>query len=413
VSALAAFQEDPAAPSGWDVVFARAPKLAATMTTYLDELSGRLAPKSVVAAELTLRQFALHVALGDPKCQSVGDVTTAHVAGWKRALEERDPACEGTASKRTVFYKLATLKRCFAHLGDSGAFDVTTVVWPTPEREPRKSSTTKAASAPKPPSRALPKELEWDEIAAVAPQLAATMTAYLDQLSVSHRPTSVQATSLALRHLAALLVGLITDYRMWRGPSVNGFLLERDDGQPFDRRTVHRYVQRVAKRAGVGKVHPHQLRHTLATQCLNRGMSLEAIAALLGHRSPRMTLVYARISNENVADQYFQATHAVEANAKKLTSGARRARAQAEEHRRLLGNGQCTRPVDLDCRFQTICEGCGFFETGPQIVEILRRQRDDATAHVDRARAKLYDDLVNAIDAAPSVPGQPTPRLVG
>ena len=35
------------------------------------------------------------------------------------------------------------------------------------------------------------------------------------------------------------------------------------------------------------RVHPHQLRHTLATQCLNRGMSLEAIAALLGHRSPR------------------------------------------------------------------------------------------------------------------------------
>jgi hypothetical protein len=27
-------------------------------------------------------------------------------------------------------------------------------------------------------------------------------------------------------------------------------------------------------------VHPHQLRHTLATQCLNRGMSLEAIAAV-------------------------------------------------------------------------------------------------------------------------------------
>jgi site-specific recombinase XerD len=40
-------------------------------------------------------------------------------------------------------------------------------------------------------------------------------------------------------------------------------------------------TEAVAKRAGVG--HPHQLRHTLATQCLNRGMSLEAITALLGH----------------------------------------------------------------------------------------------------------------------------------
>jgi site-specific recombinase XerD len=31
----------------------------------------------------------------------------------------------------------------------------------------------------------------------------------------------------------------------------------------------------------------------LATQAINRGMTLEALAALLGHRSMRMTLVYA------------------------------------------------------------------------------------------------------------------------
>src|SRR5713226_7385665 len=35
--------------------------------------------------------------------------------------------------------------------------------------------------------------------------------------------------------------------------------------------------------AGIGRVSPHRLRHTLATQAINRGMSLEAIAALLGH----------------------------------------------------------------------------------------------------------------------------------
>ena len=74
-------------------------------------------------------------------------------------------------------------------------------------------------------------------------------------------------------------------------------------------------------RAGIARVHPHQLRHTLATQCLNRGMSLEAIAALLGHRSPSMTLIYARISDENVAEQYFNATQAVEAEA---TAASRR-----------------------------------------------------------------------------------------
>jgi uncharacterized protein DUF3644/integrase-like protein len=43
-------------------------------------------------------------------------------------------------------------------------------------------------------------------------------------------------------------------------------------------------TSKVAAAAGIGRVTPHQLRHTLATQAINRGMSLEAIAALLGHR---------------------------------------------------------------------------------------------------------------------------------
>jgi len=37
---------------------------------------------------------------------------------------------------------------------------------------------------------------------------------------------------------------------------------------------------------------------------INRGMSLEAIAALLGHRSMEMTLTYARIADRVVADEY-------------------------------------------------------------------------------------------------------------
>ena len=37
---------------------------------------------------------------------------------------------------------------------------------------------------------------------------------------------------------------------------------------------------------------------TSLTTSFNRGMSLEAVAALLGHRSPKMTCVYARISSE-------------------------------------------------------------------------------------------------------------------
>ena len=58
---------------------------------------------------------------------------------------------------------------------------------------------------------------------------------------------------------------------------------------------------------------PHQLWHTLATQAIDRGMSLEAIAALLGHRSMRMTMVYAKIANRTVADGDFAVSETVEA----------------------------------------------------------------------------------------------------
>ena len=40
--------------------------------------------------------------------------------------------------------------------------------------------------------------------------------------------------------------------------------------------------KRCARIAGIGHVHPHQLRHTLATQSINNGMSLEAIVRHVG-----------------------------------------------------------------------------------------------------------------------------------
>jgi Phage integrase family len=63
----------------------------------------------------------------------------------------------------------------------------------------------------------------------------------------------------------------------------------------LDRHVIGRIVRRVAAAAGVPGVHPHRLRHTLATQAINRGMRLEAIAALLGHQKMEMTLIYAKI----------------------------------------------------------------------------------------------------------------------
>lgn len=56
-----------------------------------------------------------------------------------------------------------------------------------------------------------------------------------------------------------------------------------------------------------GKITSHRLRHTYATSLLNAGMSLLSVMKLLGHRSYRMTLRYAAITQETVGKEYRQA----------------------------------------------------------------------------------------------------------
>lgn len=67
-------------------------------------------------------------------------------------------------------------------------------------------------------------------------------------------------------------------------------------------------------------------------------------------------------------------------------------------NRRRFGNGHCTRPVGLDCFFESVCERCGFFETGPQFLTILRRQRDDAADHGQGDRVQLLAGFIEEID---------------
>jgi site-specific recombinase XerD len=106
---------------------------------------------------------------------------------------------------------------------------------------------------------------------------------------------------------------LIDEYRARHAPPGHPLLLPRENGRALDRHTVTRMINKAGAAAGLAHIHPHQLRHTLATQAINRGMSLEAIATLLGHRSLDMTLRYAKIASRTVADEYLAVTVKVEA----------------------------------------------------------------------------------------------------
>jgi len=132
-------------------------------------------------------------------------------------------------------------------------------------------------------------------------------------------------------------------------------------------------------------------------------MSLEAIAALLGHRSLRMTLVYARIADRTVASEYFAVSEKVEAlydQPKALPAdaeGQEMAKLRREMDRRMLGNGYCARPVEMDCHFESICESCSFFVTTIEFKPTLLRQRDDAQAKGQVGRQKIFDGLLERL----------------
>lgn len=178
-----------------------------------------------------------------------------------------------------------------------------------------------------------------------------------------------------------------------------------EHGRRIGNERVRKALLKIAHQAGLGKVTPHQLRHTLATQAVNRGMSLEAIAALLGHKSMRMTMVYARISNRTVANEYFRVSEQVEAlyDAPKelpaTAEGKEMRKLRAEMHRRMLGNGYCARPIGLDCHFESICESCTYFQTTLEFRPTLQRQRDDAADKGQVARLKIFDGLLERLDS--------------
>ncbi len=395
----------------WEAIARRAPQMATTMHAYLDQLAVSSRPSTVEATALALRHLAEHITETHPECTSVAAIERRHIESYKLALAARPGKRAHKLSPQTIRHNLGMARTFFERVIDWDyrdaprrvpilAGDLPKADEPTPKFLDDPTAAKFMAALATDPSR---RRRLIVELLARTGMRAGELGGLADDAMYRIGDTYWLRIPLGKLHndrsvpLHAMLVGLINDYRGWRGPTDTGLLVERDDHQPFDRRTIHRYVQAVARRAGIASVHPHQLRHTLATQCLNRGMSLEAIAALLGHRSPRMTLVYARIADTKVAEEYFNATSAVEADAASALNAGTEVDDVATT-RRLLANGHCTRPQDLDCRFQTICEGCGFFETGPEFVSILRRQRDDAAGHGDRTRMRLYDELVRVID---------------
>ena len=75
------------------------------------------------------------------------------------------------------------------------------------------------------------------------------------------------------------------------------YLFESPDGGKYSNTSVQRILKKAAATAGVHKrVHPHMLRHSLATHLLEAGTDLRYIQSLLGHKSTKTTEIYTHVA---------------------------------------------------------------------------------------------------------------------
>src|SRR3954447_791940 len=73
------------------------------------------------------------------------------------------------------------------------------------------------------------------------------------------------------------------------------FIRAKAPYRTLDHKSISTMVNRTAGRAGLGTVHAHRLRHTLASDMLSKGASLDEVGQLLRHRSRGSTAIYAKV----------------------------------------------------------------------------------------------------------------------
>jgi integrase len=404
----------------WAALAALAPHLVATLRRYLTQIAVSMRPGSVALIDTTLRHLAVYLTDHHPEITGVAHIGRTHIEGFKTFLTSK-PGYRGkrVPAKTTTGMRLSHL-RCF--------FD-RIIEWDYPDAPAR--NPVFAGDMPI-RDRPLPRFLSDPDAAALL-TAARALPDLFDRVAVEvlARTGLRKGEFLGLTRDAITVIGdarwlrtpigkLHTDRYIPLHPRVdellqqwlsthppqpdNSTLMFTDRGRPIPGRRVDRAVYAAARAAGIGHVTPHRLRHTLATQAINRGMSLEAIAALLGHASLSMTMTYARICDRTVADEYFAVTAQVEAlytqpetalPADTEGPNMRRLRGEAT---RLLGNGHCTRPAVLDCRYETICETCTHFSTNEEHRHRLTAQLDNATERDEPRRQKIYLKLLTKLD---------------
>ena len=137
----------------------------------------------------------------------------------------------------------------------------------------------------------------------------------------------------------------------------------------------------------------HRLRHTRATKLLNAGVPIHVVQDYLGHRSPEMTMHYAKTLAKTAEAEFLKAA-STGAFGKPLEMSKQDAYqiAQLEGRMdRVLPNGMCMLPPTQSCDKGNACLTCTAFATDSTHLDTLETQRK-ATLQLITDRKKLVKE---------------------
>jgi site-specific recombinase XerC len=83
-----------------------------------------------------------------------------------------------------------------------------------------------------------------------------------------------------------------------KGARSNSALLVSERGDRIIYRSIYSKVKRLGEQAGIGKLHPHMLRHTYLTRLYNVEKDLRFVQDQAGHASPTTTAIYAKTNSK-------------------------------------------------------------------------------------------------------------------
>jgi integrase len=281
------------AAAEWEQIQRAAPALAGTMRRYLAQAATFLAPRSVAAADGALGQLARWL-LASTSIESVAGIRRNDIEDFKVWLAGQD-GISGTLSANTYGQRLRMLRVFFQRI----------IEWDWPDAPPR-NPVIGGDIPPRPdPLPRFPGDRDAARLMAAARACPDPRDRLVIELLAR---TGMRAGELAgLEADAVVLIGaahwlriplgklrndryvplhpeLVTLLAAWTAANADHIRASRrlaaDHRGPVNRYQIGPIVGRAGRSCGVS-VHPHQLRHTLATQAINRGMRLEAIAALL------------------------------------------------------------------------------------------------------------------------------------